>query len=241
MEDITIRAIKTLLAVDLIACEDTRRTGLLLQELTKRFQTVIPAHAGIQSSNNLDPSLRWDDKQSRLIRYDDQHEQSQTPLIIQKLEEGKSVALVSDAGTPLISDPGYTLVHEAIKRGIPVVSIPGPSAAIAALSVSGLPTNNFLFLGYPPEKESHRRKLFENLNRYLSGTKGSALRGCTCIFYCAPHKLLQTLGDMKEVFGDIPLVVAREITKIHEEAWRGTLPEALKHFQDPQGEFVILL
>ena len=152
MEDITIRAIKTLLAVDLIACEDTRRTGLLLQELTKRFQTVIPAHAGIQSSNNLDPSLRWDDKQSRLIRYDDQHEQSQTPLIIQKLEEGKSVALVSDAGTPLISDPGYTLVHEAIKRGIPVVSIPGPSAAIAALSVSGLPTNNFLFLGYPPEK-----------------------------------------------------------------------------------------
>lgn len=253
MEDITIRAIKTLFSVDFIACEDTRRTGLLLQQLKERYQSVIPtssvipAYAGIQSIKSLDPRFHGDDKISqndlnpKLIRYDDNHELTQTPLLIQKLSEGKSVALASDAGTPLISDPGYTLVREAIKRGIKVVSIPGPSAAIAALSVSGLPTNNFLFLGYPPEKDSHRKKLFENLSYHLTGTKGSALQGCTCIFYCAPHKLQQTLGDMQDVFGDIDIVIARELTKVHEEVWRGTLSEALKHFSNPQGEFVLLL
>lgn len=251
MEDITIRAIKTLFSVDIIACEDTRRTGLLLHELKERYIFLI-RHPGLACPPKWrDPgsSVQKMDSGSRagmtlnpqLIRYDDNHELTQTPLLIQKLSEGKSVALASDAGTPLISDPGYTLVREAIKRGIKVVSIPGPSAAIAALSVSGLPANNFLFLGYPPEKESHRRKLFENLSYFLAGTKRSALHGCTYIFYCAPHKLLQTLGDMKEVLGDIDIVIARELTKVHEELWRGTLSEALTHFSDPQGEFVLLL
>ncbi len=247
MEDITIRAIKTLFSVDIIACEDTRRTGLLLQELKKRFSSVItsipviPANAGIQSIKSLDPRVKLaslelrrsgpeDDGLPKLIRYDDNHELTQTPLLIQKLSEGKSVALASDAGTPLISDPGYKLVHEAIKRGFKVVSIPGPTAAIAALSVSGLPTNNFLFLGYPPEKQSHRIKLFQSLSK-----------DATIIFYCAPHKLLQTVSDMKDVLGDIDIVVARELTKIHEEIWRGTISEALKHFSNPQGEFVLLL
>ncbi len=236
LEDITIRAIKTLFLVDIIACEDTRRTGLLLQELSKRFKSVIPAYAGIQSKIKLDPRFRGDDNSLRssfnplLLRFDDHSETSQTPLLIEKLEQGKNIALVSDAGTPLISDPGYRLVSEAIKRGIKVVSIPGPTAAIAALSVSGLPTNHFMFLGYPPEKQSHRMKLFSSLHKDI-----------TIIFYCAPHKLHQTLGDMKEIFGDIDIVIARELTKVHEEVWRGKISEAINYYSNPQGEFVFLL
>ncbi|KKU82199.1 MAG: hypothetical protein UY10_C0040G0004 [Microgenomates group bacterium GW2011_GWA2_47_8] len=141
----------------------------------------------------------------------------------------KDIALVSDAGTPLISDPGYKLVSEAIKRGIKVVSIPGPTAAIAALTSSGLPTNHFMFLGYPPEKQSHRIKLFSSLPKDV-----------TIIFYCAPHKLRQTLEDMQTVFGDIPIVIARELTKVHEEVWKGKILGAINHFPDPKGELVLL-
>lgn len=221
MEDITIRAIKTLFSVDIIACEDTRRTGLLLQELKKRFQSVIPSDLI--------------NRNTPLLRYDDRQERAQSPLLIQKLEEGKSVALVSDAGTPLIADPGYTLVHEAIKRRINVVSIPGPSAAIAALSVSGLPTNNFLFLGYPPEKEKHRKDLFKNLLTMKSSVHP------TIIFYCAPHKLQQTLTDLQTVLGDISIIIARELTKVHEEVWSGNTSEALLKFEDPVGELILMI
>ncbi|MBI5448973.1 16S rRNA (cytidine(1402)-2'-O)-methyltransferase [Candidatus Gottesmanbacteria bacterium] len=218
LDDITIRAIKTLFSADFVACEDTRRTGFLLQELRKRFPSVLP----------ITP------KSPQLIRLDDHAELSQIPVLIDKLQQNLSVALVSDAGTPLISDPGYRLVSEALKRGIAVVSIPGPSAAVAALSISGLSANQFLFLGYPPEKISHRTKLFKNLldmNRFLLSTY---------ILYCAPHKLQQTLDDMRQVLGDTEIVIVRELTKIHEEVWRGTLSEALKHFSNPQGEFVLL-
>ncbi len=213
LEDITIRAIKTLFSVDFIACEDTRRTGTLLQELKKRFTNR---------------------KKCTLVRYNNHTENQQTPLLISRLTQGKNVALVSDAGTPLISDPGYELVSEALTRGIKVISIPGPTAAIAALTVSGLPTNHVLFLGYPPDKQSHRIKLFQNLlqmNRFMYSTY---------IYYCAPHKLKQTLGDMKEVLGDIDIVVARELTKVHEEVWRGTISGAQKVFSLPKGEFVLL-
>jgi 16S rRNA (cytidine1402-2'-O)-methyltransferase len=214
LDDITIRAIKVLFSADIIACEDTRRTGLLCSELKKR-------HANFHAmAHEFAP---------RYIRFDDKTEQSHVPFLIEKLQQGKNVALVSDAGTPLISDPGYILVNEAIKRGITVESIPGPTAAIAALTVSGLPTNKFLFLGYPPEKSSHRNKLFTSLPK-----------NTTIIFYCAPHKLQQTLEDMKGVLGDIEITIARELTKIHEELWRGTLSNALTHFSKPQGEFVIL-
>lgn len=196
MEDITIRAQKTLASVDLVLCEDTRRTSRLTS--------------------------------TKLMRLDEHTEQKLVPRVLELLSQ-KNIALVSDAGTPLISDPGYRLVHEAIKHGIKVVSIPGPTAAIAALSVSGLPTNHFMFLGYPPEKQSHRLKLFSSLPKDV-----------TIIFYCAPHKLLQTISDMKEVLGDIDIVIARELTKIHEELWRGTLSEAVNYFSNPQGEFVLL-
>ena len=196
MEDITIRAQKTLSSVALVLCEDTRRTSRLTN--------------------------------TKLMRFDDHTEQKLVPGILALLSN-KNIALVSDAGTPLISDPGYRLVSEAIKRGFKVVSIPGPTAAIAALSVSGLPTNHFMFLGYPPEKQSHRIKLF-----------GSLPKDATIIFYCAPHKLHQTLGDMQSVLGDTPIVIARELTKIHEEIWRGTISEAVNYFSNPQGEFVLL-
>lgn len=197
LEDITIRAQKTLASVDLVLCEDTRRTARLTD--------------------------------TKLLRFDEHTEEKLIPEIIERLET-KDVALVSDAGTPLISDPGYKLVSESLKRGITVVSIPGASAALAALTSSGLPTNQFLFLGYPPEKQSHRLQTFSSLPK-----------NTTIIFYCAPHKLIQTLNDMQQVLGDIDIVVARELTKIHEEVWRGTLSEALKHFSNPQGEFVLLL
>lgn len=204
LEDITLRAINILSTVEIIACEDTRKTGFLLH------------HFNISNK-------------PQLIPYHDHNESNVTPQLIDYLVQGKSVALVSDAGTPLMSDPGFLLVREAIKRGIKVISIPGPTAAIAALSVSGLPTNQFLFLGYPPEKQSHRIKMFKSIQQYNS---------TTIIFYCAPHKLEQTLLDMKEVFGDIEVVLARELTKIHEEIWNGKLSEALK--RDFKGELVLL-
>jgi len=198
--------------VDIIACEDTRRTGILLRQVKKHVDNLSATATRLS-----------------MVRFDDRTENQQTPWLIEQLLEGKKVALVSDAGTPLISDPGYRLVSECLKRGINVISIPGPTAAIAALTVSGLPTNHFMFLGYPPEKQSHRIKLFSSLPKDI-----------TIIFYCAPHKLHQTLGDMQSVLGDIPIVIARELTKIHEEVWRGKISEAITYFSNPQGEYVLL-
>lgn len=220
LEDITIRAIKTLFSVDIIACEDTRRTGQLLQELRRRYSIVLQ-----QFSNLTIPQF---------IRYDGHTEKQITPQLIQDLTSGASIALVSDAGTPLISDPGYVLVLEARKHGIPVVSIPGPSAVLTALTSSGLPVNNFVFLGYPPEKKSNRIKLFQNLLQI------NTLIDSTFILYCAPHKLIQTLRDMQDVLGNIEITIARELTKIHEEILRGKISEALLHFTEPRGEVVLL-
>ena len=141
----------------------------------------------------------------------------------------QDVVLVSDAGTPLIADPGFRIVRECVKRSIKVVSIPGPSALLTALTSSGLSTDKFLFLGYPPEKEAARLELFKKIPKKM-----------TTIFYCAPHKLLQTLEELKEVLGDIDITIAREITKLHEEIWHGTVTEALSYFGIPQGEFVLL-
>lgn len=197
LEDITIRAQKTLASVDLVLCEDTRRTAKLTNQ--------------------------------PLLRFDDYTERQRTPEVIEMLKDEKNIALVSDAGTPLVSDPGFTLVREAINRGIKVVSIPGPSAVLAALTTSGLPSDKFLFLGYPPEKQSHRLKLFQSLPK-----------NTTIIFYCAPHKLKQTLEDMQSVFGDIDIVLCRELTKIHEEVWRGSVALAKKESLDKKGEFVLL-
>lgn len=221
LEDITIRAIKTLFSVDIIACEDTRRTGLLLGELKKRYQSIVLHSAKLSAA--------------KLIRFDDRTEDQMTPKLIEEIKKGQDVALVSDAGTPLISDPGYILVSEAMKRKIKVVSIPGSSAVLASLTSSGLPVDKFTFLGYPPGKKSHRVKLFRQL------VPMSRLIDTTYVFYCAPHKLLATLAELHETLGDIEISVCRELTKTYEECWVGTMGEALEHFAKVKGEMVILL
>mgnify|MGYP001577379890 CR=1 FL=1 len=211
LQDITFRAIETLKKVDAIACEDTRKTGFLL----KTFQ--IP--------------------NKMLLSYYEQNETTRIPEIINALKNGLNIALVSDAGTPTISDPGFKLVRECIKMGIKVESIPGPSSLISALVSSGLPTDKFFFVGYPPAKPGHRKKLFENIASMIQIIKA------TIILFEAPHKLIKTLEELKEVFGDIDIVIARELTKIHEEVRREKASQSIDHFKkvNPKGEFVILL
>lgn len=220
LEDISLRAIKTLFSVDAIACEDTRRTGQLLHSLKERFQDYIQPLETI--------------REPVLFRYDNHTEQTATPELLSKIENGSSIALVSDAGTPLLSDPGYVLVREARRKHMPVVIVPGASAALAALVGSGLPADKFMFLGYPPEKQGHRIKLFTSLLEI------HALINNTFVLYSAPHKLASLLTDMATALGDIRIVVSRELTKVHEEYWNGTVSEALSYFNDPKGEFVVL-
>jgi 16S rRNA (cytidine1402-2'-O)-methyltransferase len=216
LEDITIRAMKVLFAADVILCEDTRHTGNLLNELRKRYPALTTEHKPM------------------LVAYYDEIEDKKIPEVVGMLEEGRNLALVSDAGTPLVSDPGFRLVRECIKRNIKVESIPGASAILTALTSSGLPSDKFSFLGYLPEKQGQRLKLLGDLPQM------SKLVASTYIAYCAPHKLEQTLVDIKEVLGDIEITIARELTKIHEEVWKGTVTSATEQFKNPQGEFVLL-
>ena len=219
LEDITIRAIKTLFTADFILCEDTRHSGLLISELTKRYHEFF------------DFNPDW---KPRLIPYYDEIEEKKLPEMIELLLQGNHLALVSDAGTPLISDPGFRLVRECVKRNIPVESVPGPSALLAALTSSGLPADNFMFLGYPPEKQQARITLFNKIKEMQK------LIHSTYIFYCAPHKFLQTLDDVKSSLGDIGIVVARELTKVHEEIWKGSVEQAKSRFAQIKGEVVVL-
>lgn len=188
LEDITLRALRVLKEADLIAAEDTRHTRKLL------------AHFGISTS---------------LTSYYDQIEASKTPFLIKQLKSGKSIALVSDAGTPTLSDPGYRLVREAAREAIPVVPVPGPSALIAALSASGIPTDRFLFEGFLPAKRKERRERLRKLRE----------ESRTLVFYEAPHRVTESLEDLLEILGDRQTVVAREVTKVHEEFIRGRLGE----------------
>lgn len=225
LEDITIRAVKTLQNVDAIACEDTRKTGLLLSR-------ILPIHtnttnSAMQNNNPIRP---------RLISYYEQNEMQRMPEVINALKNGLNIALVSDAGTPTVSDPGFKLVREAIKEGIKVESIPGPSSVISSLVVSGLPTDKFLFVGYPPKKPGHRKKLFQSFTLIHQCIK------VTYILFESPHHLVRTLIGMKEIFGDIDIVLTRELTKIHEEIRREKISISIDHFSktNPKGEFVIL-
>jgi 16S rRNA (cytidine1402-2'-O)-methyltransferase len=188
LEDITLRALRILKEVDLIAAEDTRHTGLLLR------------HFGIQKP---------------LTSYFEGNELKKRELILSRLKQGDRVALVSDAGTPGISDPGFRLIQMVIENQIPIIPIPGPSAVIAALSVSGLPTDAFLFKGFLPHKSKKRRDLLKQLEE----TKE------TLIFYESPHRLTETLKDILEILGDREIVLTRELTKIYEEILRGKVSE----------------
>ncbi len=204
--DITQRALETLRAVDLIACEDTRRTGTLLQ------------HAGIRT-----PTLSLHDH----------NERSRTPHLLARLEAGESIALVSDGGTPLVCDPGWWLVQQAIARKIPVSWIPGPTALIGALVLSGLPMDRFVFEGFLPVKTSARH------------TRMAALKEerRTVVLYEGPHRLLTTLRELQHELGDVPAVCARELTKRFEEVCRGTLSTLVTHFEQhpPRGEVTLVL
>jgi 16S rRNA (cytidine1402-2'-O)-methyltransferase len=207
LEDISARALRILGEVDLIACEDTRQTHKLLD----RYSISKP-----------------------LVSYHEHNERARSEELVRELAGGKTIALLSDAGTPLIADPGYRLVEAARAQGIAVSPIPGPSALIAALSASGLPTDSFLFCGFLPAKKSQRRKFLEQY-RHSS---------MTVVAYETPHRVVEALEDIAEVLGPRPVVLARELTKIHEEFLRGTATEihdALAKRPAVKGEIVLMI
>lgn len=204
LDDITLRAIKTLETVDYIAAEDTRHTLKILNHL------------------NISKPLISCYKENELIKSD---------ILISKLKEGKNIALVSDAGTPVISDPGEELVHNAIKNNIKVVPIPGACALITALIASGISAKEFCFVGFLPVNKT------EKTNKLLSLHEIDK----TLIFYEAPHKLLNTLTCIKEILGNRKIAIARELTKIHEEFIYGYIDDILKDISNPKGEFVLIV
>lgn len=223
LDDITIRALKVLFHSDVIACEDTRRTGMLLQLLEKRYHDLIFPNGEVY-------------KRPDLLSYYEQNELIRIPEIISLLKADKKVALVSDAGTPAVSDPGFKLVRECIKENILVEPLPGASSVLAALVVSGLPTNNFTFLGYPPQKPGHRKTFFEKIKQ------AESVMPSTFIFFESPYKLVRTITDMQSVLGDRDIIICRELTKIFESKRREKISSALFHYKKtpPKGEYVIL-
>lgn len=227
LDDITLRAIKTLFSVEFIACEDTRRTGLLLKNLEDRIQS------GELRINGL--SHR---KKPQLISFYDEVEYKKIPDIIELLEQDKDAALVSDAGTPLIADPGYKLIQACISNNIKIIPIPGPSALTTALSVSGLPTNQVIFLGYLPAKRTKRLKLLKTI--LIDSRPRVQMAIFTIVIFESPHRLHDCLTDLKEVLGGIEIVILRELTKIHEEIIRGKISDTIFKTADLKGEIVIL-
>ena len=206
LEDITLRALRILKEVDLIAAEDTRHTGILLK------------HFGIQKP---------------LTSYFEGNELKKREWILSRLKQGDRIALVSDAGTPGISDPGFRLIQITIRNQIPIVPIPGPSAVITALSVSGLPTDAFLFKGFLPHKSKKRKDLLKQLEE----TKE------TLIFYESPHRLNETLKDILDILGDREIVLTRELTKIYEEILRGKVSEVQNQIGERKlkGEITLII
>lgn len=206
LEDITLRALKTLKEVDLIVAEDTRRTGVLLK------------HYGIKKP---------------FLSYHDHNKLNRTPIIIDECAAGKKVALVSDSGTPGISDPGFYLVKKAIEAGLIVIPIPGPTALISGLVVSGLPTDRFVFEGFLPRKSTQRRRRLNEL----------AQEERTIILFESPHRILASLNDCLSVLGDRQASLCRELTKKFETIKRGKVSDLIKEFthKSPKGEFVLVI
>ena len=206
LEDMTLRALRILKEVDLIACEDTRRTQQLLN-----FYQIL----------------------TRTVSYHEHNEMTRAPELVVQMEEGTNIALVTDAGMPVISDPGFRLVHLAVRHGIPVVPIPGASAFVAALAASGMPVDRFRFLGFLPSRRGERQKALE---RMKEATK-------TLVFYEAPHRVADMLKHALEVLGDREAVIAREVTKVHEEFLRGTLSSLFAELKKKpvKGEITVLV
>lgn len=204
MGDITYRAVEVLKKTRFIACEDTRRTGSLISKLDLGIKSYISFFEG--------------------------NEAEKTKYILSLLEAGNDVALVSDGGTPLISDPGYKLVRECRNLRIKVESIPGPSALITALTLSGLPTDRFMFFGFSPKSQGKRKVFFSDLKNY---------KNFTIVFYESPHRIVESLEDLKTVLGDIEIVVCREMTKVYEEVISDKISVILKKL-NPRGEFTVV-
>ena len=203
LEDISLRALRLLSQVKLIAAEDTRTT----RQLLNAYNIKTP-----------------------LTSYHEHNKRAKLGYLLDCLKE-EDVALVSEAGMPGLSDPGYELIAAAIERGVPVVPVPGASAAVTALVVSGLPANQFVYLGFLPRRQGDRRRLLQSV----------AGESRTVVTFEAPHRLLETLKDALEIFGDRKLAVCRELTKVHEEVFRGRLSQAIEHFAQPRGEFTLVI
>jgi len=206
LEDITLRALRILKESDEIACEDTRHT----QKLLSHYEISKP-----------------------LVSYHEHNEMTRAPELVVAMEQGAKIALVSDAGTPLVSDPGYRLVTLCNRHQIPVIPIPGPSALLAALSASGLPNEEFLFVGFLPARTGERRRALERLR----------LEDRTLILYEAPHRVAETITDALEILGERPACLAREVTKLHEEFRRATLSELSASLEEKpvRGEITLLI
>jgi 16S rRNA (cytidine1402-2'-O)-methyltransferase len=206
LEDITLRALRILKEADVIACEDTRHTQKLLN------------HYNIAKT---------------LVSYHEHNEMTRSSELLIQLEQGAKIALVSDAGMPLVSDPGYRLVTLCVRHKIPVVPIPGPSAILAALAAAGLPNEEFLFVGFLPQRSGERRRMLERLR----------IEERTIIFYEAPHRVAESIADAREILGDRPACIAREVTKIHEEFLRGKLSQLAEYLaeREARGEITLVI
>jgi 16S rRNA (cytidine1402-2'-O)-methyltransferase len=204
--DITVRALSTLAAVETVLCEDTRTSGKLMERFAIK---------------------------TRLSPYHEHNAQKVRPEILERLKRGAAIALISDAGMPLVSDPGYRLVKEAVEMGIPVTACPGPSAVLTGLALSGLPTDRFLFAGFVPQKQGERRRLFAEFAKLRA----------TLIFFESPHRIVETLHDLAAALPGRPVAVTRELTKLHEEVLRGSADEiaaALSARASVKGEITLL-
>ncbi len=204
LEDISARAIRTLKEVSIIAAEDTRKTRILLNKY---------------------------DIKTPLTSYYEHSKQIKTAQLIDRLQSGDDIAIVSEAGMPGISDPGYELINAAIEKGIDVIPIPGPSALTSALVVSGLPTDQFVYLGFLPRKKADRKKLLQSV----------ADQPRTMVAFEAPHRIKASLADIKDILGYRSIAVCRELTKAFEEVFRGSIDKAIEHFSEPKGEFTLVI
>lgn len=207
LEDVTLRALRVLAEADIVACEDTRRTRALLE------------HFGIRA---------------KTVSYHEHNERERAEELASMIEQGASVAVVSDAGTPGINDPGYRIVRACVERGIKVIPLPGPSAFVAALTASGLPTDEFYFGGFLPARTHARRQKLSEVRQLRA----------TLVFYETPHRIAHALADAREILGEREAAVARELTKIHEEIVRGRLGELVARFSNEsaaRGEMVVVI
>ena len=204
IRDITYRAVEVLKNVDIVACEDTRRTGLLLKQY---------------------------DIKKKLISYYEQNERKRVPQLLSLLKQDMSVALITSAGTPLLSDPGYVLVRECLRQGITVQAVPGPSAITAALTLSGLPSHRFVFEGFLPKKKGARTRILQELKTDKR----------TVVFFESPKRVVRLLQEILELIGDRQIALCREMTKYHEETIRGRVSEVLRNMRSSKGEFTIIL